>query len=158
MLNTEVAKSSTSFGWGKGGNATSVGWQVTLYDPVWHVSFRSVVWQPCELLYTCYLYLLTSATSTGRRHCGYSLKRLQMPGVGSRRLVNTVHEGLVKHNGQCVGGQRGEHVSVHSNIALDGDHSHCSAAGSMMAPGVHRPLQIVARPPKLAVLLTLQIP
>ena len=83
---------------------------------------------------------------------------VQMPGVGSRRLVNTVNEGLVKHNGQCVGGQRGKHVSVHSNIALDADHSHCSAAGSMMAPGVHRPLQIVARPPKLAVLLTLQIP
>jgi len=25
-----VAKSNTSFGWGKGGNVTSVGWQVTL--------------------------------------------------------------------------------------------------------------------------------
>jgi len=32
-----VAKSSTSFGWGKGGNVTSAGWQVTLCDPVWHV-------------------------------------------------------------------------------------------------------------------------
>jgi len=28
---------STSFGWGKGGNATSVGWQVILCDPIWHV-------------------------------------------------------------------------------------------------------------------------
>ena len=36
-----VAKSSTSFGWGKGGNFTSVGWQVTLRDPIWHVSSRS---------------------------------------------------------------------------------------------------------------------
>ena len=26
-----VAKSSTSFGWGKGGNVTSAGWQVTLH-------------------------------------------------------------------------------------------------------------------------------
>ena len=32
-----VAKSSTSFGWGKGGNVTSAGWQVTLVtlcDPI----------------------------------------------------------------------------------------------------------------------------
>jgi len=28
-------------GWGKGGNVTSAGWQVTLCDPIWHVSFRS---------------------------------------------------------------------------------------------------------------------
>jgi len=32
-----------SFGWGKGGNVTSAGWQVTLCDPVWHVSSRSGV-------------------------------------------------------------------------------------------------------------------
>ena len=38
-----VAKSSTSFGWGKGGNFTSVGLQVTLCDPIWHVSSRSGV-------------------------------------------------------------------------------------------------------------------
>ena len=28
-------------GWVKGGNVTSAGWQVTLCDPVWHVSSRS---------------------------------------------------------------------------------------------------------------------
>ena len=38
---SEVAKSSTSFGRGKGWNATSVGWQVTLCDLVRHVSSRS---------------------------------------------------------------------------------------------------------------------
>jgi len=40
--------------------ATSVGWQVTLCDPIWHV-IAIAVWQLCELLYTCYLltYLLT---------------------------------------------------------------------------------------------------
>ena len=38
-----VAKSSASFGWGKGGNVTSAGWQVTLCDPMWHVSSRSGV-------------------------------------------------------------------------------------------------------------------
>ena len=36
-----VAKSSTSFGWGKGGTFTSVELQVTLCDPIWHVSSRS---------------------------------------------------------------------------------------------------------------------
>ena len=28
-------------GWGKGGNVTSAVWQVTLCDPIWHVSSRS---------------------------------------------------------------------------------------------------------------------
>ena len=28
-------------GWGKGGNVTSARWQVTLCDPIWHVSSRS---------------------------------------------------------------------------------------------------------------------
>jgi len=35
-----VAKSSTSYGWGKVGGA---GWQVTLCDPIWHVISRSGV-------------------------------------------------------------------------------------------------------------------
>ena len=34
-----VAKSSTSFGWGKGGNVTSAGWQVTLCDPIMALEF-----------------------------------------------------------------------------------------------------------------------
>ena len=37
------AKSSTSFGWGKGGKVTSAGWQVTLCDLIWHVISRSSV-------------------------------------------------------------------------------------------------------------------
>jgi len=49
----------------------SAGWQLTLCDPIWHVSSRSgmsvpvAVWQPCELLYTC--YLLTYSPSSGTR-------------------------------------------------------------------------------------------
>ena len=38
-----VAKSSTSFGWGKGGKVTSAGCQVTLCDLIWHVISRSGV-------------------------------------------------------------------------------------------------------------------
>ena len=48
------AKSSTSFGWVKGWNVTSAGWQVTLYDPIWHVSSSSgVATLVSELLYPC---------------------------------------------------------------------------------------------------------
>jgi len=32
------SKSSNRFSWGKGRNVTSAGWQVTLCDPIWHVS------------------------------------------------------------------------------------------------------------------------
>jgi len=53
-----VAQSSTSFGWVKGGNVTSAGWQVTLCDPMWHVSSRSSVATlrtAIHLLLTCLL-------------------------------------------------------------------------------------------------------
>jgi len=36
-------KSSTSFGWGKGGKVTSAGWQITLCDLIWRVISRSGV-------------------------------------------------------------------------------------------------------------------
>ena len=39
---------------GKGGNVTSAGWQVTLCDTC-GMRVPVAVWQPCELLYTCYL-------------------------------------------------------------------------------------------------------
>jgi len=48
--------SSTSFGWGTGGNVTSAEWQVTLCDPVWHTSSRSGA-ASCKLLYSVYPYL-----------------------------------------------------------------------------------------------------
>ena len=50
-----LAQSSTSFGWGKGGNVASAGWQVTLCDPIWHVSSCSGE-ACCELLCCVYLY------------------------------------------------------------------------------------------------------
>jgi len=54
-----VAKSSASFGWGKGWNVTSAGWQVTLCDPILHVSSSSgVATSVSELLYPCYFTLL----------------------------------------------------------------------------------------------------
>ena len=40
---------------GKGWNVTSAGWQVTLCDPIWHVSSSSgVATSVSELLYPCY--------------------------------------------------------------------------------------------------------
>ena len=53
-----VAKSSTSFGWGKGGNVTSAGWQVTLCDPMWHVSSRSGVATLRTAIHLLLTYLL----------------------------------------------------------------------------------------------------
>ena len=43
-----IAKSSTSFGWGKGGDVTSAGWQVTLCDPIWYASSYSG--EACKVL------------------------------------------------------------------------------------------------------------
>ena len=53
-----IAKSSTSFGWGKGGNVTSAGWQVTLCDPRWHVSSRSGVATLRTAIHLLLTYLL----------------------------------------------------------------------------------------------------
>ena len=52
---------STSFGWGKGGNVTSAGWQVTLTlcDPMWHVSSRSGVAILRTAIHLLLTYLLT---------------------------------------------------------------------------------------------------
>ena len=47
-----------SFGWDKGRNVTSAGWQITLCDPMWHVSSRSAVaalQTAIHLLIACYL-------------------------------------------------------------------------------------------------------
>jgi len=47
---------TTSFGWGKGWNVTSAGWQVTLCDLIWHVNSSSgVATSVSQLVYPCYL-------------------------------------------------------------------------------------------------------
>ena len=53
-----VAKSNTSFGWGKGRKVTAAGWQIALCDPIWHVIFCSCV---VISITNCYIrtYLLT---------------------------------------------------------------------------------------------------
>ena len=58
-----VAKSSTSFGWGKGGKVTSAGWQVTLCDLIWHVISRSGVVISITNCYIRLTYLLTVWTT-----------------------------------------------------------------------------------------------
>jgi len=45
--------------WGKGGNVTSAGWQVTLCDPMWHVSSRSGVATLRTAIHLLLTYLLT---------------------------------------------------------------------------------------------------
>jgi len=44
---------------GKGGNVTSAGWQVTLCDPMWHVSSRSGVATLRTAIHLLLTYLLT---------------------------------------------------------------------------------------------------
>ena len=62
-----VAKSSTSFGWGKGGKVTSAGWQVTLCDPIWRVISCSgvmILITNCYIRFSFYLccHFLTNST------------------------------------------------------------------------------------------------
>ena len=55
-----VAKSCTSFSWGKGGNVTSARWQVTLCDTIWHVSSsEAIVVDPIHL----YLHVPVSTSA-----------------------------------------------------------------------------------------------
>jgi len=58
LLPFGVASSSTSFGWGKDGNVTSAGWQVTLCDPMWHASSRSGVATLQAAIHLLLTYLL----------------------------------------------------------------------------------------------------
>ena len=65
---SRVAQSSTSFGWVKDGNVTSAGWQVTLCDPVWHVSSRSsaaTLRTAIHLLLTYLLYIASPSSEIG---------------------------------------------------------------------------------------------
>ena len=59
LASPRVAESSTSFGWGKGGNVTSAGWQVTLCDPMWHVSSGSGVATLRTAIHLLLTHLLT---------------------------------------------------------------------------------------------------
>jgi len=47
-----------SFGWGKDGNVTAAGWQVTLCDPMWHASSRSGVATLRTAIHLLLTYLL----------------------------------------------------------------------------------------------------
>ena len=46
--------------WGQGGNVTSAGWQVTLCDPMWHVSSRTSVAILRTAIHLLLTYLLSS--------------------------------------------------------------------------------------------------
>ena len=64
-------------GWGKGGYVTSARWQVTLCDPTWHVSYRSIQRGVCELLYA--FTLLYHVAGSGRLRAAFR------PNAGRRR-------------------------------------------------------------------------
>jgi len=59
---SRVAKSSTSFAWGKGRNVTSARWQVTLCDPIWHRVPVAV--RPVANCYNPFTFTFTDRTDT----------------------------------------------------------------------------------------------
>jgi len=59
----------------QGRNVITVGWQVTLCDPVWHVSSLAV-WQFCEVQYPCYIRPLDFTRRHGNAYvnkCSFTL-------------------------------------------------------------------------------------
>jgi len=90
---------STSFGWGKGGNVTSAGWQVTLCDPMWHVSSRSGV----ATLRTATHLLLTSVL--GSQPAGDVSHKLggRLPLLSARPAVtvNSLPETVTRQRRDC---------------------------------------------------------
>ena len=84
-----VAKSSTSFDWGKGGNVTSAGWQVTLCDPMWHVSSRSSVAILRTAIHLLLTYLLTVSCSS-KIQIGFTFLVPAYPGNPGQRAVKRV--------------------------------------------------------------------
>jgi len=67
-----VAKSTISFGYGKGRKVTTAGWQVTLCDPLWHViSLSGVIPLPlqCISYVTKLIYLVVSFYRTKQLCC-----------------------------------------------------------------------------------------
>jgi len=79
----QMIRSSTSFGWDKGWNVTSAGWQVTLCKPIWHVSSSSGE-ACCELLYPVTLLYFTTRCIALASHSQRKVRRVR------RRIIRTV--------------------------------------------------------------------
>jgi len=80
-----VARSSTSFGWGKGGNVTCAGWQIALCDTIWHVRSRSGeagLLAKGESLYRIHLGLLYLLT-----YCNYFVRQRLLSVHATRDLA-----------------------------------------------------------------------
>ena len=73
-----------------GGNVTSVGWQLTLCDPMRHVSSRSDVATLRTAIHTCYLLTLHSATVA-------SFRFISMPAGFRRHLVGKTLRNVCCH-------------------------------------------------------------
>ena len=95
-----VAKLTTSFIWGKGGNVTSAGWQVKLWDPIWHMSScsnKAGLLTKGKLLYCIYLLFLLLYIGKDRKH-QYSQRRkkwIWLPQVSLSRWLNKTGAGFL---------------------------------------------------------------
>ena len=71
---------------GKGWNVTSAGWQVTLCDPIWHVSSSGgVATSVSEVLYPCYFTLLYFKSTTD------AVSRQRLRSASRRQLIVPRH-------------------------------------------------------------------
>ena len=77
-----------SFGWGKGGNVTFAGWQLTLCDHMWHASSGSGVATLRTAIHLLLTYLLNQkrrgGATIGRRTCDQEVAGLT-PGLALLR-------------------------------------------------------------------------
>ena len=115
-----VAKSSTSFGWGKGGNVTSGGWYVTLCDPIWHVSSRSG--DRLQSLSSCCTLLVAVIVELVRSGYGGDNGKPYRPSkdglLSDDELMNeTIHECLTMLMDECWAER--EHVRPSFDSCLD---------------------------------------
>ena len=114
-----VAYSSTSFGWSKGGKVTSAGWQVTLSDPMWHVSSRSGVATLRTAIHLLLIYLLTLLLAMWQVHTTMRRTRtwpslLQLTPAVRRRVSPWLRPSY-----RCPDEERGEEALTDRSVALD---------------------------------------
>ena len=116
---------------GKGGNVTCAGWQVTLCDPIWHMSSRSgVVLVAQTAIRILVLPHLTLPRVSGERSklphakcfsdkCGAYGISVEYGSVAVRVDEQVVvHGGVPQHVGDAVERQRHEEIDVHANAIL----------------------------------------
>ena len=85
------SRGDTTLQCGKGGNVTSAGWQVTLCDPMWHVSSRSGVATLRTAIHLLLTYFSASTLLVGR-HSSSTLRPTPACSSHEARLTTDKHD------------------------------------------------------------------